>query len=241
MADNSAEMAHLLAGYKRFREGTYAQNQERFESLASAQSPKAAIVCCCDSRADPSMILDVNPGELFVIRNVANLVPPYETDGAYHGTSAALEFAVEGLHIKDIIVMGTSLGGAAAVYLTAKQCQAKKEPAALVAVATFSSMVQVAGSHYPWLPVGAVLVDRYPSANRIPHVTCPVLMFHGDQDRVVQQRFGIRLFEATPDKSKSGVPKRWIDLPGVGHNNIVHLSARTIASEIADITRRAQR
>jgi carbonic anhydrase len=117
MADNSAEMAHLLAGYKRFREGTYVQNQERFESLANAQSPKAAIVCCCDSRADPSMILDVNPGELFVIRNVANLVPPYEVDGAYHGTSAALEFAVEGLHIKDIIVMGHArCGGIHALY-----------------------------------------------------------------------------------------------------------------------------
>jgi len=117
MTKQSEEMTHLLSGYKRFREGTYAQNQERFEKLADGQHPKAAILCCVDSRADPNMILDANPGELFVIRNVANMVPPCESDNAYHGTSAALEFAVEGLHIKDIIIMGHArCGGINALY-----------------------------------------------------------------------------------------------------------------------------
>lgn len=119
---HSDEMKHLLAGYRRFRDETYAQNQERFTKLAGGQHPKAAIVCCCDSRADPSMILDASPGELFVIRNVANLVPPYESDNAHHGTSAALEFAVEGLKIKDIVIMGHArCGGINALYENAPE------------------------------------------------------------------------------------------------------------------------
>ncbi len=147
---------------------------------------------------------------------------------------AAWNFATKELKYKpeQLLVMGTSLGGAAAVYLASKQCRARNPPAALVAVATFSSMVDVAGSHYPWLPVGAVLVDRYPSDERVAHVTCPVVMFHGDKDRVVPYKFGARLFDAVPEKSASGVPKRWVNLPGVGHNDIVHRAARPISEQI---------
>lgn len=97
----------LLAGYRTFREGKFAENAERYGKLAARQQhPKAIIICCCDSRADPAMILDAEPGELFVIRNVANLVPPYAPDAGYHGTSAALEFGVLGLDIAHIVVMG---------------------------------------------------------------------------------------------------------------------------------------
>ncbi len=97
----------LISGYRAFRAGVYRQNEARYRELAEGlQTPKAVIVACCDSRADPAMIFSTDPGELFVIRNVANIIPPYEPDSHYHGTSAALEFAVSALGIADVIVMG---------------------------------------------------------------------------------------------------------------------------------------
>ncbi len=103
----------LIKGYKRFRENYYKDNKELFIKLAEdGQFPKIAIISCCDSRVDPTIILDCQPGDLFVIRNVANLVPPCEDNESYHGTSAALEFAVTGLNVEDIIILGhTQCGG----------------------------------------------------------------------------------------------------------------------------------
>lgn len=103
----------LIAGYQRFRYGYYQQNKKLLLKLAQeGQSPKIAIVSCCDSRVDPSIILDCAPGDLFVIRNVANLVPPCESSDSFHGTSAALEFAVNGLEVESIIILGhTQCGG----------------------------------------------------------------------------------------------------------------------------------
>ncbi|MFZ3034518.1 MAG: carbonic anhydrase [Parvibaculum sp.] len=108
----------LIEGYRDFRTGTYKQNVERYRELGERdQKPKALIIACCDSRADPAMVFSADPGELFVVRNVANLVPPYEPDSHYHGTSAAIEFGVTGLDIKDIIVMGHArCGGIRALY-----------------------------------------------------------------------------------------------------------------------------
>lgn len=109
----------LIAGYRAFRAGTYRQNEERYRALAARrQRPRALIIACCDSRTDPAMVFNSDPGELFVVRNVANLVPPYEPDSHYHhGTSAALEFGVKALEIKDIIVMGhAACGGIEAIY-----------------------------------------------------------------------------------------------------------------------------
>jgi carbonic anhydrase len=97
----------LLKGYRNFMSGRYSDESGRYQQLAKeGQKPKAMIVACCDSRAAPETVFDCGPGELFVVRNVANLVPPYEPDGNYHSTSAALEFAVQSLKIRDIIVMG---------------------------------------------------------------------------------------------------------------------------------------
>ena len=96
----------LTAGYERFRKGYYQRNRTRLEELAEKQTPEVAIISCCDSRVDPSILFDVEPGDVFVIRNVANLVPPYETRGDYHGTSAALEFAVTCLKVKQILILG---------------------------------------------------------------------------------------------------------------------------------------
>jgi carbonic anhydrase len=103
----------LIAGYQRFREGYYEQHKNQLQKLAEqGQSPKIAIVSCSDSRVDPTIILDCAPGDLFVIRNVANLVPPMENCDSFHGTSAALEFAVNQLEVESIIVLGhTQCGG----------------------------------------------------------------------------------------------------------------------------------
>jgi carbonic anhydrase len=98
---------HLLDGYQRFRQGRYAAESERYEKLgAGTQRPKLMIIACCDSRAAPETIFDAGPGEIFVARNVANLVPAYAPDGKHHSTSAAIEFAVLSLGVKDIVVMG---------------------------------------------------------------------------------------------------------------------------------------
>ena len=98
---------HLLKGHANFMAGRYAREKDRIRDLASeGQNPSTMIIACCDSRAAPEMIFDAGPGELFVIRNVANMVPPYEPDGHFHSTSAALEFAVQALKVENIVVMG---------------------------------------------------------------------------------------------------------------------------------------
>lgn len=97
----------LLDGYNKFMSGRYVEERERYHQLAEeGQKPETLIIACCDSRAGPEVIFNARPGELFVVRNVANMVPPYEPDGQYHGTSAALEFAVEGLKVKNIVILG---------------------------------------------------------------------------------------------------------------------------------------
>ncbi|MBA4784771.1 MAG: carbonic anhydrase [Rhizobiales bacterium] len=97
----------LLNGYLEFMSGRYTAERERYRNLAeSGQTPHTLVVACCDSRAAPETIFDCGPGELFVVRNVANMVPPYEPDGQYHATSAALEYAVQVLKIRNIVVMG---------------------------------------------------------------------------------------------------------------------------------------
>ena len=95
----------LIAGYRNFKKGRY--DAERYRSLArEGQAPKTMMIACCDSRSAPETIFDAGPGELFVVRNVANLIPPYAPDNQNHGTSAALEFAVQALKIRHIVVMG---------------------------------------------------------------------------------------------------------------------------------------
>lgn len=97
----------LLDGYRNFMTARYAGERDRYRILAdNGQQPKTLVIACCDSRAAPETIFDAGPGELFVVRNVANMVPPYEPDGTYHSTSASLEFAVQALRVTDIVVMG---------------------------------------------------------------------------------------------------------------------------------------
>jgi carbonic anhydrase len=103
-----AEPTQLIEGFRRFRERHFAENDALYRQLVtSGQSPKVLVVACCDSRVDPAIVLDCAPGDLFVIRNVANLVPPAESrPGGRHGTSAAIEYAVNTLGVEHIIVLG---------------------------------------------------------------------------------------------------------------------------------------
>jgi carbonic anhydrase len=97
----------LTDGYRSFLGDRLPREKSRYEALAAkGQSPEILLIGCCDSRVSPEVIFDASPGEIFVVRNVANLVPPFETGGDYHGTSAALEFAVQALRVKHIVVMG---------------------------------------------------------------------------------------------------------------------------------------
>jgi len=105
-------MDDLIAGYRRFRAGTWRNERARFEGLSRfGQKPRALVLACSDSRTDPQMVFNAAPGELFVVRNVANLAPPYLPDGEPHGTSAAIEFAVRALKVGHIVVMGHAMCG----------------------------------------------------------------------------------------------------------------------------------
>jgi carbonic anhydrase len=108
----------LIDGYRSFRMGRYAHEHARYRHLAEAgQRPETMIIACCDSRAAPELIFDAPPGEVFVVRNVANLVPPFKPDGEYHGTSAALEFGLMGLRVRHVVVMGHGRCGGIAAAL----------------------------------------------------------------------------------------------------------------------------
>ncbi len=105
------QFTDMLAGYQRFRHNDWTTQRSRWAELGEGQSPKVMVVACSDSRVDPSQIFDTNPGEIFVVRNVAALVPPFETTPGRHGVSAALEFAVQFLGVEEIVVMGHGLCG----------------------------------------------------------------------------------------------------------------------------------
>ncbi|MCA1196691.1 carbonic anhydrase [Sphingomonas sp. R647] len=108
----------LVDGYHRFRSADYRRQRERWAQLVGGQSPKVMVIACSDSRVEPAQIFDTLPGEIFVVRNVANLVPPFENDGGRHGVSAALEFAVTKLEVEELVVLGHGMCGGAHAALT---------------------------------------------------------------------------------------------------------------------------
>ncbi len=123
--------SHLTDRFHRFKFRHFDQNRDHYEELANVgQSPDVMIVSCCDSRCDPETIFSAMPGELFVVRNVANLIPPYETGGKFHGVSAALEFAVLNLRVKHIVIMGHS--GCGGIKAALEQSSAKQTEAMFI-------------------------------------------------------------------------------------------------------------
>ncbi len=118
---------HLLSGYKAFLDKRLPQERARFRQLAeSGQSPKTMVIACCDSRTAPETLFDCGPGDIFVVRNVANLVPPYEPDGEYHSTSAALEFALHALKVEHIVILGH--GGCGGIHAALSPAAAPLSP-----------------------------------------------------------------------------------------------------------------
>jgi carbonic anhydrase len=119
-----AQFSDLIQGYRRFRVDHWQEERERWEELSVGQRPRVMVIACSDSRVDPAQIFDARPGEMFVVRNVANLVPPFEPDNRYHGVSAALEFAVTQLEVEELVVMGHGFCGGCAAALTGQFHQA---------------------------------------------------------------------------------------------------------------------
>jgi carbonic anhydrase len=114
-------MDRLIAGYRAFKTGRWPQERAHYGELAKrGQRPEYLVIACSDSRADPATIFSAGPGELFVVRNVAGIVPPCETDTSYHGTSAALAFAVVQLGVRNVVVLGHAQCGGIAAALDAK-------------------------------------------------------------------------------------------------------------------------
>lgn len=153
-----------------------------------------------------------------------------------HDARAAWQFARTELKFAadQIVLVGESLGGAVATRLAAEVCAAGEQPAALVLVSTFDSMISAASYHVPWLPVRRLLLDEFRSDEAIPRVTCRILQFHGDSDAVVPLRLGRALHDVAPNADSSGYPKTLHVLSGVGHNNdVLFRYGRFVRDEIA--------
>lgn len=133
------DFAALIEGYRRFKATGWQKQRQRWSELAEGQSPKLMVIACSDSRVDPTIIFDTSPGEIFMVRNVANMVPPFETTPGRHGVSAALEFAVTQLEIPEIVVLGHQSCGGCAAALT--QRFENKEPGEGGFIATWMSLL----------------------------------------------------------------------------------------------------
>ena len=146
----SVEFEKLIAGYSRFREKFKSGSHLLYKHLSEqGQRPSAIVIACSDSRVDPAMILDCDPGDLFMIRNVANLVPPYEDDHHYHGTSAALEFGVCHLKIAHIIVLGHSQCGGIQSLLETNTVDPNGFIAKWMQLAKLSTRIQMSNDFLP--------------------------------------------------------------------------------------------
>lgn len=158
---------------------------------------------------------------------------PTEADLARDARSA-WDYAIEtlGARPEQIMIWGESLGGGVATGLAYDLCGDGATPRGLILRCTFTSLVDAGAHHYPWLPVRWVLADRYPSIERIPHVTCPLLMIHGRQDRIIPFEHSERLYAAAPSQSHNGLPKRLVALPDAGHNDMMYVAADEIRAAV---------
>jgi len=133
-----------------------------------------------------------------------------------------------------IILYGESIGGGVAVRLAAELSEAGTPPGALVLRSTFTSLVDMGSYHYPWLPVRLVMIDRFPSVDRMPGVTCPFLQIHGARDSIIPIKFGRELFAAAPEKSATGIAKRFVELPNADHNDVIFVAEREMRRAVGE-------
>ena len=116
------DLKNLIKGFKRFQQNYFKSDDTLYDELRQGQTPKVLLIGCSDSRVDPAILTDCKPGDLFIVRNVANLIPPYEPDAGYHGTSSAIEYAVRILLVEHVIVMGHShCGGIDALMRSSRE------------------------------------------------------------------------------------------------------------------------
>ena len=149
-------MNELIDGYRRFRAETWPAERARYEALAArGQRPRTLVIACSDSRVDPATVFDAGPGELFVIRNVAGLVPPYTPDAGYHGTSAALEFGVRVLRVARIVVLGHAQCGGIRAMVEGAPDEAQDF------VAPWMGLAAEQLGPMPGRPVGDEVLDHY--------------------------------------------------------------------------------
>ncbi len=146
-----------------------------------------------------------------------------------------------GVPAERILLYGESLGGGVATELAARLCDRGTSPGGLILTATFSSLVDAAKHHYPILPVNWILQDRYESVSRIPDITCSYLHIHGDQDTIVPLELGRKLFAAAPEKSDYGLSRTFVELPGIGHNNIAPGQIREAVGPFVEQIRKASK
>lgn len=153
--------------------------------------------------------------------------------------AAVWRYATQERHIEAgrLVLVGESLGGGVAVRLAAEQSAAGAAPGGLILRATFSSLPDVAAYHYPWLPVRWLMVERYPSVEHIPHVSCPILHLHGSRDAIIPISLGRRLFDAAPPQSANGTSKRFVELPMADHNNILEVAESEFRAAVDDFLR----
>ena len=188
----------------------------------------------------------VDEAELFIELGCDVLLFDYRGFGDNAGTPSETALAADartlwtyarqqcGVAPSRILLCGESLGGGVAVRLAAELCQRGESPGGLILRATFPSLVEVAGWHYPWLPVQWAMVERYPSIERIPHIHCPILQFHGDRDSIVPFSLGQKLFDAAPAQASSGAPKKFVTIPGADHNDILDRSRDQVAASLRE-------
>lgn len=113
----------LYRGIKKFHQNYFVQDTGLYANLRTGQSPKVLVISCCDSRVDPALLTQSQPGDIFVVRNVANLVPRYEADGGHHGVSAAIEFAIKNLGVEMVVILGHSQCGGIRALMAPPQSQ----------------------------------------------------------------------------------------------------------------------
>lgn len=154
---------------------------------------------------------------------------------------AVWRFATDELHVPAdrIVVFGESIGGGVATRLVSELCRRSVVPGGLILQATFASMLDVVSQFFPRVLSSIFLIDRYPSARLIRHVTCPILSIHGDDDRLIPIEMGRRLFAAAPPSSAGGCPKEFLELPGVDHNDILDEAGPLVEETISRFLQRA--